>query len=80
VPSLTKRREIIAVKLEKSADSLNAIWVGHSNFDLQKLLSLSNEDRSVLSTLLDEVTALVEWPEVYIGEFERNILRCRKSA
>jgi glycyl-tRNA synthetase beta chain len=74
IPSLAKRREIIAVKLEESADSLNAIWVGHTNFDLQKLLSLSNQDRSLLSTLLDEVTALVEWPEVYIGEFEQEYL------
>ena len=74
IPSLAKRREIIAVKLEKNADSLKAIWVGHSNFDLQKLLTLSSEDRSILSTLLDEVTALVEWPEVYIGEFEQEYL------
>lgn len=74
VASFAKRREMIAVKLDKHAESLNAIWVGHANFDLQKLLSLSNEDRSVLSTLLDEVTALVEWPEVYIGEFEEEYL------
>ncbi len=74
VPSLAKRREMIAVKLEKNAESLNATWVGHTNFDLQKLLSLSNQDRSVLSSLLDEVAALVEWPEVYIGEFEREYL------
>ena len=74
IPSLAKRREIISVKLDKNAELLNAIWVGHSNFDLQKLLSLSNEDRSVLSTLLDEVAALVEWPEVYIGEFEQEYL------
>ncbi|MDP2806141.1 MAG: glycine--tRNA ligase subunit beta, partial [Gallionellaceae bacterium] len=74
IPSIAKRREIIAVKLDKHAESLNAIWVGHANFDIQKLLSLSNEDRSVLSTLLDEVTALVEWPEVYVGEFEQEYL------
>ncbi len=74
IPSIAKRREIIAVKLDKHAESLNAIWVGHANFDIQKLLSLSNEDRSVLSTLLDEVTALVEWPEVYVGEFEKEYL------
>jgi glycyl-tRNA synthetase beta chain len=74
IPSIAKRREIIAVKLDKHAESLNAIWVGHTNFDIQKLLSLSNEDRSVLSTLLDEVTALVEWPEVYVGEFEKEYL------
>ncbi len=74
IPGFAKRREMIAVKLDKNAEQLNAIWVGHANFDLQKLLSLSNEDRSVLSTLLDEVTALVEWPEVYIGEFESEYL------
>jgi glycyl-tRNA synthetase beta chain len=74
VPSLAKRREIIAVKLEEKSGLLKATWVGHSNFDLQKLLALSNEDRSVLSTLLDEVTALVEWPEVYVGEFEQEYL------
>jgi glycyl-tRNA synthetase beta chain len=74
IPSIAKRREIIAVKLDKQAESLNAIWIGHANFDIQKLLSLSNEDRSVLSTLLDEVTALVEWPEVYVGEFEKEYL------
>lgn len=74
VASFAKRREIISVKLDKNAEILKAIWVGHSNFDLQKLLGLSNEDRSVLSTLLDEVAALVEWPEVYIGEFEQEYL------
>lgn len=74
IPGFEKRREMIAVKLDKLAESLNAIWVGHANFDIQKLLGLSNEDRSVLSTLLDEVTALVEWPEVYVGEFESEYL------
>ncbi len=74
VPSLAKRREMIALKLEQNAEYLNATWVGHTNLDLPKLLSLSNEDRSVLSTLLDEVAALVEWPEVYIGEFEQEYL------
>ncbi len=74
VPSYAKRREMIALKLDHHAESLKATWVGHSNIDLKKLLSLSNEDRSVLSTLLDEVTALVEWPEVYIGEFEQEYL------
>jgi glycyl-tRNA synthetase beta chain len=74
IPSLAKRREIISVKLDANAELLKAIWVGHTNFDLQKLLSLSNDDRSVLSSLLDEVAALVEWPEVYIGEFEQEYL------
>lgn len=74
IPSMAKRREMIAVKLDENAELLKAIWVGHANLDLQKLLTLSNEERSVLSTLLDEVTALVEWPEVYVGEFEREFL------
>jgi glycyl-tRNA synthetase beta chain len=74
VPSISKRREMIALKLDEHAESLKATWVGHTNFDIQKLLSLSNEDRSLLSSLLDEVTALVEWPEVYIGEFEKEYL------
>ncbi len=74
IPSLAKRREMIALKLDENAESLKATWVGHTNFDIQKLLSLSNEDRSLLSSLLDEVSALVEWPEVYIGEFEKEYL------
>lgn len=74
IPSLAKRREMIAIKLDEHADKLGATWVGHANVDLKKLLSLSNEDRSVLSTLLDEVAALVEWPEVYVGEFEPEFL------
>jgi hypothetical protein len=30
--------------------------------------------------LLDEVTALVEWPAVYVGEFEPSTSTCRRSA
>ncbi|MDX8399725.1 MAG: glycine--tRNA ligase subunit beta [Gallionellaceae bacterium] len=74
IPSLAKRREIITLQLDKCAEQLNATWVGHTNIDLKKLLSLSNHDRSVLSTLLDEVTALVELPAVYVGEFEPEYL------
>ena len=74
IPCLSKRREMIALSLDEQASRLNATWVGHANIDLKKLLSLSNEDRSILSTLLDEVTALVEWPAVYVGEFEQEYL------
>ncbi len=74
VVSFANRRESIVARLDQLAEQNNAIWVGHANFDLQKLLSMSNEERSVLSTLLDEVTGLVEWPEVYVGEFEPEFL------
>jgi glycyl-tRNA synthetase beta chain len=72
--SFAARRESIVARLDALAEENKAIWVGHTNFDLDKLLAMSNEERSVLSTLLDEVTGLVEWPEVYVGEFEKEFL------
>lgn len=74
IASIAKRREMIANKLEAQAQLLNAVWVGHANFDLQKLLLLSPSERCASSSLLDEVTALVEWPEVYVGQFESEYL------
>ncbi len=74
IASFAQRRESIVARLDELAEQNEAIWVGHANFDLEKLLSMSNEERSVLSTLLDEVTGLVEWPEVYVGEFEKEFL------
>ncbi|MBU0621035.1 MAG: glycine--tRNA ligase subunit beta [Gammaproteobacteria bacterium] len=74
VVSFAQRRDSIVARLDQLAEENGAIWVGHANFDLEKLLSMSNEERSVLSGLLDEVTALVEWPEVYVGEFEKEFL------
>ncbi len=74
VASFVQRRESIVARLDDLAEQNKAFWVGHANFDLEKLLSMSNEERSVLSTLLDEVTGLVEWPEVYVGEFEKEFL------
>ncbi|HLP98430.1 MAG TPA: glycine--tRNA ligase subunit beta [Sideroxyarcus sp.] len=74
VASFAHRRESIVARLDQLAEENEAIWVGHANFDLEKLLSMSNEERSVLSTLLDEVTGLVEWPEVYVGKFEEEFL------
>lgn len=74
IASFAQRRESIVARLDDLSEQNAAIWVGHANFDLEKLLSMSNEERSVLSTLLDEVTGLVEWPEVYIGEFEQEYL------
>ena len=33
-----------------------------------------------VAPLLDEVTALVEQPSVYVGEFEPEFLQCRRNA
>ena len=74
IASFAKRREMIAVQLDRNAEKAKAIWIGHANLSMRELLALSNEERSILSTLLDEVTALVEWPAVYIGEFEEEFL------
>ena len=74
VASFANRRDSIAARLDQLAEQNRAIWIGHANFDLAKLLAMSNEERSVLSGLLDEVTGLVEWPEVYVGEFEPEFL------
>ena len=38
-------------------------------------LGASLGDESPVAALLDEVTALVEWPAVYVGEFEREFLQ-----
>ncbi len=74
IPLFAKRRERIAAQLAEQAKKLKATWIGHANVSLPELLALSNEERSVTSTLLDEVTALVEWPAVYVGEFEAEYL------
>ncbi len=74
VASFENRRESIAARLDQLAEQNKAIWIGHANFDQSKLMSMSNEERSLLSSLLDEVTALVEWPEVYVGQFEEEYL------
>jgi len=74
VASFSNRRESIAARLDQLAEQNKAIWIGHANYDLSRLMAMTNEERSLLSTLLDEVTALVEWPEVYVGEFEAEFL------
>lgn len=38
-------------------------------------LEASLGDEGQVASLLDEVTALVEWPAVYVGEFEREFLQ-----
>lgn len=59
VASFTHRREKIALALDEAANALNAT-IG---------------DDPAVSALLDEVTALVEAPAVYTGEFEPRFLQ-----
>lgn len=68
------RRKMIAAQLEHAAADLGAVWIGHGNQSMQDLLSLSSVDRCTSSVLLDEVAALVEWPVVYVGEFDKEFL------
>ncbi|MGB7183828.1 MAG: glycine--tRNA ligase subunit beta [Burkholderiaceae bacterium] len=54
-----ERRTLIETQLHKQADSLG--------------FNLGNQQES--AQLLDEVTALVEWPAVYVGTFEEKYLQ-----
>ncbi|MFA6903383.1 MAG: glycine--tRNA ligase subunit beta [Gallionellaceae bacterium] len=74
IASFRARRKIIAAQLERIAGELGAVWIGHGSQSMQELLTLSSQDRCTTSALLDEVTALVEWPVVYVGEFDREFL------
>ncbi len=75
VANYRSRRKMITAQLEQAASALGAVWIGHSsNQPMPELLALSAQDRCVSSALLDEVTALVEWPVVYVGEFEAEFL------
>jgi glycyl-tRNA synthetase beta chain len=59
IANLDERRALIAEQLQAQAGALGA--------------SLG-QDRAVVESLLDEVTALVEWPAVYVGGFESSFL------
>jgi glycyl-tRNA synthetase beta chain len=74
VAGFRARRRMIAAQLEHAATDLGAVWIGHGSQSMQQLLSLSGIERCTSSALLDEVTALVEWPVVYVGEFDREFL------
>lgn len=75
VPGYLRRRDTIARQLDQEAVKLGAIWIGHGmQQSLKELLLMSNAERSAVSSLLDEVTALVEWPAVYVGEFDIEFL------
>ena len=58
IASFTQRRSLIADELAKQAQALNATL----------------GDGPEVDALLDEVTALVEHPTVYVGEFEEQFL------
>jgi len=58
IASFTERKQRIAGQLEEAAEKLNAI-IG---------------DSPEAAQLLDEVTALVEYPQVYVGEFDQEFL------
>ena len=74
VANFRARRKMITAQLEKGASELGAVWIGHGHQSMAELLALSSVDRCMTSSLLDEVTALVEWPVVYVGEFEKEFL------
>ena len=74
VASFRTRRKMIAAQLENTAAALGAVWIGHGAQSMQELLALTSLERCTSSTLLDEVTALVEWPVVYVGEFDAEFL------
>jgi glycyl-tRNA synthetase beta chain len=74
VAGFRARRKMIAAQLEHTAADLGAVWIGHGSQSMKELLALSSIDRCTSSTLLDEVAALVEWPVVYVGEFDREFL------
>ncbi len=62
VSSFPARRERIAAALDARTRELDAS------------LALTPADESAVAALLDEVTALVEWPAVYVGRFEEQYL------
>lgn len=59
IASFTERRALIAAELQNQADTLGAVL----------------GDDAEVAALLDEVTALVEQPSVYVGKFDPQFLR-----
>ena len=74
VAGFKARRKMIAAQLERTATGLDGVWIGHGSQAMKELLALTPEVRCTTSTLLDEVTALVEWPVVFVGEFDKEFL------
>ncbi len=63
------RRNAIAQQLLAQAQSLNARLTNQTNQTDQEALAAE------LAPYLDEVTSLVEWPKVYVGQFESAFLK-----
>jgi len=74
IASFDKRRDRIATSLGDHAATLKAVWFGHANLSPQEAILLSDGERAKVSQLLDEVTALVEWPAIYEGHFDKEFL------
>jgi len=74
IASFDKRRDRIATSLGDHAATLKAVWFGHANLSPQEAILLSDDERAKVSQLLDEVTALVEWPAIYEGHFDKEFL------
>jgi glycyl-tRNA synthetase beta chain len=72
--SFNVRRELISKALNSIAKKLSAVWVGHNSLSPEELVGLAESERVALSSLLDDVTALVEHPLVYQGEFDPAFL------
>jgi glycyl-tRNA synthetase beta chain len=79
-----ERRAIIESGLRKAADKLKAHvflpqnWQGANFASDQEYMERNLIAQAVLGAnkeLLDEVTAIVEWPAVYTGEFENEFLK-----
>jgi glycyl-tRNA synthetase beta chain len=65
---LESRGRVVAAFDERRARIERALRAGAAS------LGASLGDESQVGPLLDEVTALVEWPAVYVGAFEREFL------
>src|SRR5699024_5594474 len=59
IASFAKRKQRISNQLQQHAEKLNAVL----------------GDSPEVAQLLDEVTALVEYPEVYVGKFDAEFLQ-----
>ena len=57
----------------RGAERIDAALRARSS-ELGASLAVTAADESAVAALLDEVTALVEWPAVYVGRFEEHYL------
>jgi len=74
IVSFEERRANIAKHLEARASAHQATWLGHRDLSPEEIAKLFPSERAEVSDLLDEVTALVEWPAIYEGSFEQEFL------